>query len=148
MENPESSIDIKVVSYGMTIGDNKFGNSRPGVVEASIKNGRTLEEALDELDERLNCWHRKRYPTLYQETKPLEFVPQNPESYRQTDRFMPEVVRDIPIISKDSDNHNETLELIQNAPDMEALLSFKLLANNNAILYAAYCERLKYLLAP
>jgi hypothetical protein len=55
---------------------------------------------------------------------------------------MPEA---IPTISKDSDNHNETLDFIQNAPNMEALLSFKLLANNNAILYAAYCERLKEL---
>lgn len=61
----QSAITIEKVSYGITIGNNNFGNSRPGVVEATLKAGKTLEEALDELDDRLNAWHRKKYPHLY-----------------------------------------------------------------------------------
>jgi len=60
--------DITKISHGLTIGDLKFGNARPGIVEATLKPGETMEDALDELDERLNAWHRKRYPHLYQES--------------------------------------------------------------------------------
>lgn len=59
--------EITKISHGLTIGDLKYGNARPGVVEATLKPGETMEQALDELDERLNAWHRKRYPHLYQE---------------------------------------------------------------------------------
>lgn len=69
MNNEESVVVIEKVAYGVTIGDNKFGNSRPGIVEATLKPGKTLEDALDELDDRLNAWHRKKYPHLYQESK-------------------------------------------------------------------------------
>jgi hypothetical protein len=62
-----SVITIEKVSYGITFPDLKFGNVRPGVVEATLKRGETMEDALDELDDRLNAWHRKRYPHLYQE---------------------------------------------------------------------------------
>ena len=62
--------EITKISHGLTIGDLKYGNARPGVVEATLKPGETLEQALDELDERLNAWHKKRYPHLYQEEYP------------------------------------------------------------------------------
>lgn len=65
----ESSITIDKVAYGITFPDLKFGNSRPGVVEATLKPGHTLEDALDELDDRLNAWHRKKYPHLYQDVR-------------------------------------------------------------------------------
>jgi hypothetical protein len=45
------------------------------------------------------------------------------------------------------DDPSDTLSLIQNAPDMTALASFKLPAGKNPDLYKAYCERLKYLSA-
>lgn len=66
--------EIIKISHGLTIGDLKYGNARPGVVEATLKPGETMEQALDELDERLNAWHRKRYPHLYQE--PVSIVSQ------------------------------------------------------------------------
>lgn len=58
--------EITKISHGLTIGDLKFGNARPGVVEATLKPGETMEQALDELDDRLNAWHRKKYPHLYE----------------------------------------------------------------------------------
>lgn len=63
----ESSIIIEKVTYAMTIGDLKFGNVRPGVLEATLKPGKTLEDALDELDERITAWHKKRYPELHKD---------------------------------------------------------------------------------
>jgi len=69
--------DITKISHGLTIGDFKFGNARPAIVEATLKQGETLEQALDELDERLTAWHKKRYAHLYgdNELKPSDFVP-------------------------------------------------------------------------
>lgn len=72
--------DVTKISHGLTIGDLKFGNARPGVVEATLKPGETMEEALDQLDDRLNAWHRKRYPHLYQEEK-------YPQPFPNPDRF-------------------------------------------------------------
>lgn len=59
--------EITKISHGLTIGDLKYGNTRPGVVEATLKPGETMEQALDELDDRLNAWHKRRYPHLYLE---------------------------------------------------------------------------------
>jgi hypothetical protein len=129
--------DITKISHGLTIGDLKFGNARPGIVEATLKPGETLEQALDELDERLTAWHRKRYPHLYQEgEKKIGDFPKSEVTYGP-----------LPIISKDTEEPENTLELIENAPDMAALASFKLLASRTPEFYKAYCDRLKYLSA-
>ena len=52
----------------------------------------------------------------------------------------------IPIISRDEGEPENTLELIQNAPDMRSLSSFKLIAGKNPELYKAYNLRLKELM--
>jgi|ERR1700677_536675 len=136
MNNEESVVVIEKVAYGVTIGDNKFGNSRPGVVEATLKPGKTLEDALDELDDRLNAWHRKKYPHLYQESK-------QPETVRS---FTPQQTGpSVMEIQTERSDPNDTMALIQNAPSMEVLTTFKLLAENDKDLYAAYCHRLKQL---
>lgn len=51
----------------------------------------------------------------------------------------------IPTISTEKVDPNDTQALIQNAPSLEVLTTFKLLASNNTELYKAYCERLKEL---
>lgn len=103
--------EITKISHGLTIGDLKFGNARPGVVEATLKPGETLEDALDELDERLTAWHKKRYPSLYENQPPP--ITERPFAYRQ---------ETIPTISKDT----EKLEIaIDNATSLEELAPIK-----------------------
>ena len=48
-------------------------------------------------------------------------------------------------IQTERSDPNDTMALIQNAPSMEVLTTFKLLAENDKDLYAAYCHRLKQL---
>jgi hypothetical protein len=112
----ESCIVIEKVAYGMTIGDLKFGNVRPGVVEATLKPGHTLEDALDELDDRLNAWHRKKYPHLYQQESSPEIV--RSFTPQQTGpSVMPQVI---------DYKQKETLEIaIDNATSLEELQAIK-----------------------
>jgi hypothetical protein len=112
----ESCIVIEKVAYGMTIGDLKFGNVRPGVVEATLKPGHTLEDALDELDDRLNAWHRKKYPHLYQQESSPEIV--RSFTPQQTGpSVMPQVI---------DYKQKETLEIaIDNATSLSQLAEIK-----------------------
>jgi hypothetical protein len=110
----ESCLVVEKVAYGMTIGDNKFGNSRPGVVEATLKPGRTLEEALDELDDRLTAWHKRRYPHLYEDG-------QQPEIVRS---FTPQQTG--PSVAVIDYKEKENLEVaIDNATSLEELQAIK-----------------------
>ena len=84
--------DITKVAYGMTIGDLKFGNQRPGVVEATLRPGETLEEALNELDDRITAWHKKRYPHLYQEGGQPVSVKVEPANNGWTPAANPQVI--------------------------------------------------------
>jgi hypothetical protein len=139
---------IVTVSLSKTIPTGAFMNDKVGM-EATVEGEETAESVLSELSNRINKWHELQYKPGW--TGPSDWVSSPTIDKPQTIemREIPTIeMREIPTISKNADNHNETLELIQNAPDMEALLSFKLLANNNAILYAAYCERFKWLLEP
>lgn len=121
--------EIIKISHGLTIGDLKYGNARPGVVEATLKPGETMEQALDELDERLNAWHRKRYPHLYEE----EAKPTN----------QPIGIIHVENTPADGD---EALSLIKNAPSLEILSTFRLIAGSgNEVLYKAYNQRVKEL---
>lgn len=141
----DSSVIIDKVAYGLTIGDLKFGNTRPGVVEATLKPGFTLEDALDELDERLNAWHKKRYPHLYQDDK-QPFIPgaDFPPHMKTDITFGPPPVIDY---GKHSQNPEDVLEEIKSAPSLEVLKTFKTIAGSpgNEELYKAYCERIKFL---
>jgi hypothetical protein len=103
--------EVTKICHGLTIGDLKFGNARPGVVEATLKPGETMEQALDELDERLTAWHKKRYPHLY-ENQPSP-IPERPFAYRQ---------EQTPVIDKST----EKLEIaIDNADTIEKLQMIK-----------------------
>lgn len=116
MTNEESSIEINKVSYGVTIGNREFGNSRPAVVEATLKPGKTLEEALDELDDRLNAWHQKRYPHLYKNPIPLAGINPSPHGIRYLTEE--QLAQAIPVITKDRDR----LEIsIDNAMSLDEL---------------------------
>lgn len=124
-----SAIIIEKVSYGMTIGDLKFGNVRPGVVEAILKPGKTLEEALDELDNRITAWHKKKYAHLYDGSTvhiPMDL------SY---------ATNPLPTISLDK----ERLEIqIDNCASLDELATFKELAGK-AGLVSDYMRKLNEL---
>jgi hypothetical protein len=106
--------EVTKISHGLTIGDLKFGNARPGVVEATLKPGETMEQALDELDERLNAWHRNKYPHLYPEqSQHFHGLSPIPESQRPDP---------LPVISKD----HEKMEIaIDNCTTIEQLKAWK-----------------------
>lgn len=128
--------EITKISHGLTIGDLKFGNVKPGVVEATLKPGETMEQALDELDERLNAWHRARYPYLYQE--------------QSTEENFPMALADpriIPVINKEksTDQSNDVVSGIQSADSIEKLTTWKLVSSQDKELYAMYMKRLKEL---
>lgn len=107
--------EIIKISHGLTIGDLKYGNARPGVVEATLNPGETMEQALDELDERLNAWHRKRYPHLYQDDYGISNPPTGPISYTK-ESIIPPVI----------DKSIERLEIaIENADTIEKLQKIK-----------------------
>ena len=118
MTKEESAIEVKVVAYGMTIGDNQFGNRRPGVVEATLKPGKTLEDALDELDDRLNAWHRKRYPHLYPDE------PKDPEYAQNLGKKLYQEIREsrqIPTISKDKEKFEILIDNSQSIEELQAI---------------------------
>lgn len=153
MEDKDSSVIIEKVAYGLTIGDLKFGNTRPGVVEATLKPGYTLEDALDELDERLTSWHKKRYPHLYQEPETY------PKPYDGKDRFQYVTSGQLPpqqvtfsggptVIEYEKEPATDYLSLIQSAATPESLKEYKLIAGQpgNEELYKAYNKRVKELI--
>lgn len=142
--------EITKISHGLTIGNLKYGNVKPGVVEATLKPGETMEDALDELDNRLNAWHRKKYPHLYQEEQYPQPFPNNPDPrfhHMTSGQISTEITYGpLPIISKEEEpGPLATMMGIENAKSLEELKSFKLLINNDKQLYDAYCQKLKEL---
>lgn len=135
--------DITKISHGLTIGDLKFGNARPGVVEATLKPGETMEQALDELDERLNAWHRKRYPHQYQEKETY------PKPYDGRDRFHEITSGQLQPTVIDYGKHDASPEGIigdiKRSETLEELKTYKLLAGTDKSTYDAYCQRIKEL---
>lgn len=123
--------EITKISHGLTIGDLKYGNARPGVVEATLKPGETLEQALDELDDRLNAWHKARYPHLYQEEYPKPYDGRDRFQHMTSGQLPPtqvEFAGALPIISKD----NERMEIeIDNCTSEEDLKQWK---ENNPVI--------------
>lgn len=131
--------EIIKISHGLTIGDLKYGNARPGVVEATLKPGETMEQALDELDERLNAWHRKRYPHLYQDDYGVSNPPTAPISYTKESIISPVVQVEF------RNGQQDTLDGIKASQTLEDLSTYRKLSSNNKELYDAYCLRLKQL---
>ena len=130
--------EVTKISHGLTIGDFKFGNARPGVVEASLRPGETMEDALDELDERLTAWHKKRYPHLY-ETQPSP-IPERPFAYRQ---------EQTPVISKDKQSESDRIGTmiadIYSCSEIKVLEGYRLLAKTKPEFQAAYDQQMKKL---
>ena len=127
---------ITTVSLSRTIPTGAYMNDKIGL-EATLEDGEPYQSALNQLNSLITEWHKKANPHLYQESKPPEnstlITPKDgsPQYYIQTERTDP----------------NDTLTLIQNAPTLEVLTTFKLLAGKDKDLYSAYCQRLKYLSA-
>lgn len=137
--------EITKISHGLTIGDLKFGNARPGIVEATLKPGETMEQALDELDERLNAWHKKRYPHLYQDSKVETGISLLDHMQRSSP---PNLVQPIIDYGRHSQNPEDILEEIKSAPTLEILKTFKTISGSpgNEELYKSYNSRVKELM--
>jgi hypothetical protein len=131
--------EVTKISHGLTIGDLKYGNTRPGVVEAILKPGETMEEALDELDDRLNAWHKRRYPHLYLEGANGSDLPPH---LKTEITFGP-----VPVIQVNSEDREigNILYGISTAKDLKVLDSYKFIAKLNPDHQEAYNERLKEL---
>jgi len=132
--------EITKISHGLTIGDLKYGNARPGVVEATLKPGETMEQALDELDERLTSWHKKRYPHLYQEQ----------ETGSSLADYMTKSAASIPVISKDKEPEDKRIATliadIYSCIKLSELESYQRLAKTKPELQAAYDQQYQQLI--
>lgn len=131
--------DITKISHGLTIGDLKFGNARPGIVEATLKPGETMEDALDELDERLNAWHRKRYPHLYQEPVVTSGYIHSKLPTQEPMTYTPQ------IISVEKEPEERTIGIaiadIYSCESLKVLETYRLMSKSKPELQAAYTQR-------
>lgn len=130
--------EITKISHGLTIGDLKYGNTRPGVVEAILKPGETLEDALDELDERLTAWHKKRYPHLYEDATQQQSngIPL-PDGYV---RF-----ESIGVLKQERTSEDQRIAAliadIYSCAELKVLESYRIMAKANPELQAAYDQQ-------
>jgi len=138
--------EITKVILIRTIPVGQFLNDKIGM-EMSISGDESPEEQLSLLKKRIDEWHRKEYPHIYQEeTYPQSFP--NPNRFeRITDSKEPmTVIYEKGPIAIATDN---TLEAIKTAPTLEILKSFKIIASSDPskVLYNAYNKRLKELVS-
>lgn len=61
---------IKKVSFDCTIAMPGYSNVKPGIVEADLEPGETIEQAWSELNRRAMEWHKKEYPHCYEQRDP------------------------------------------------------------------------------
>lgn len=121
------------LSKGFYYGE--FLQHKPGL-GCEITGDTTDDEALDMLEKLLNKWHTKKtFGTPFESLKPETVVYSS--------------IATIPIISEDKGKPGDTLTEIQNAPTLEILKTFKVIASSDPskVLYNAYCARLKQLSA-
>lgn len=132
---------IERITFGKTIAMPGYNNDKPEI-EATLEDGDTLESVLSALNKRLTDWHKAEYPHLYQEENKQPWMGPEVNAPRQTIEFRR--VESIPIISEDKGDPDETLRLIQNAPTLEILKTFKVIASSDPskVLYNAYYKRI------
>lgn len=129
---------IERITFGKTIAMPGYNNDKPEI-EATLEDGDTLESVLSALNKRLTDWHKVEYPHLYQEG-PVEAQPFVRSNYQSPEK-------ELKIEYINTDTIADTLTEIQNAPTLEILKTFKVIASSDPskVLYNAYCERLKEL---
>jgi hypothetical protein len=127
---------ITTVSLSRTIPTGAYENLKVGM-EADLESGESEFDALNKLSHLINDWYGKQY----REGIPDKLL----VGQGSTKVFSEPPYSPPPVIQTEKTDPTDTLTLIQNAPDMTALSSFKLLASNNPDLYKAYCSRIKSL---
>jgi hypothetical protein len=122
---------ITTVTYQKTYSIGPYLTERIGFEAQPEGNpGDAPMDMLTMLEELADEWHKKAHPHLQQEPELTRFPPQlGVVAEIQTERTDP----------------NDTLALIQNAPTLEVLTTFKLLVGKDTDLYNAYCKRIKEL---
>ena len=140
------------VSYQKTFSIGPYLTDRVGM-EADVDENDVVADVLDNLRAKADEWHKAEHPHLYQEEKyPQPFPDPNRWQHLASGQIPPMEVTFAgppPVINIQDEKveGEDTLALIQNAPDLDALKAFKLLASSDPTktLYTAYCERLKQL---
>lgn len=119
-------IKVKAASLSKGYYYDSYLQHKPGL-ECEITGDTTEEEALDMLENILDKWHTKKTSgTPFEKLKPETSVTSS-------------------IVQTEKSDPNDTLALIQNAPALEILKTFKLLSSTDKTLYEAYCTRIKEL---
>jgi hypothetical protein len=122
---------ITTVTYQKTYSIGPYLTDRIGL-EASLDEGESVADILDNLRAKADEWHKAEHPHLYQETK--------------TEMLTHEVKGGNPgIIQVDNLPPADYATAIQSAKTLEELKSFKLIAANDKTLYNAYNQRIKEL---
>lgn len=132
---------IEKITLGKTIQAGQFIYDRPGVIEATLEPGETMEEGLSELNKRLIEWHKREYPHLYQEEgigKGTEGGIPLPADYVRFDKIG--VINQ----SKTGDEKEHVKANIVSSLSIEYLSQWKILAGKHN-LTTEYMNRLKEL---
>lgn len=133
---------IEKVSISRTIPTGAYMNDKISM-EASLHPGESHETVLDNLSHLINDWHKKANPHLYQTEEDARF------NHMTSGQIQPTKVTFTPTpeinIQHKTIDPEDTLALIQNAPSLEVLTTFKLLAGKDKVWYSAYNQRVKEL---
>lgn len=125
---------IKKVSFDCTIAMPGYNNVKPGIVEAELESGETIEQAWSELNRRAKEWHKTEYPHLYIDTGMSDM------GKRQQDR--PDRSLQIPEIqSKKTPEEDRIAQLIADiysCTEIKVLESYNLMVRADPQLQAAY----------
>ena len=135
---------ITKVSYQKTYSIGPYLTDRVGF-EADLGDNESCTEALAQLRKEADDWHIKTNPHSYQESESMRG-----QIIRETIKGAAQ--SSLPIgppapMQIEKDNPEDILDLIQNAPSLEVLKTFKVLASSDPskVLYNAYNKRLKEL---
>lgn len=111
------------LSKGYYTGD--YLQHKPGLV-CAITGDTTHEEALDQLEQLLDAWHKKKYPHLQESTAGITEIPTQHKENREQAK-------------------GEIVQFIQAATTMAELMEYKLLASTFPEGITAYLKRIQEL---
>lgn len=132
---------IEKVTYQKAFATGPFLQEKIGI-EIFVTPDDDADTVFKMAKDRVDAWHKEANPHLYQEENKQPWMGPEVNAPRQTIEFRR--VESIPIISEDKGDPDETLRIIQNAPTIEILKTFKVIASSDPskVLYNAYYKRI------
>lgn len=129
---------IEKVTYQKTYSIGPYLTDKIGL-EASVDEGESAADVLDNLRAAADEWHKSEHPHLYQDDYGISNPPTGSISYTKESIVSPVVQIEF------RNGQQDTLDGIKSATTLEELSTFKKLSGNNKELYEAYNQRLKEL---